>query len=167
MKYFFEISLIFLSFVLGAYLWRTFIQPPTITTRIEWFERPVFLPSKTESKPGNNAPSTSETARRDTIILTASCDSLRDIARRLNQIFEATFIDSIAASDSLGSFFAIENTKLSADPWTRIITKERTFENAVLKLAHVQTTETIRETNWLMTGIAILVGLLIGLIGAG
>jgi hypothetical protein len=163
---FLSFALIVLAVVAGAYAWHHWIEKPRIITKIEWFERQVVIPPKVESKPGIISPPSSETARRDTIILTAPCDSLRELAQRLTGPFESFFVDSIAVSDSLGSFFAFELTTAQADPWTRIITKTRIFSDAILKLSRVETTETVTEIDWLVTAGAFIAGLLLALLAA-
>ena len=161
---FFSLALVVLALVAGAWAWRTFVQKPTVTTRIEWYEKPIVIPAKTESKQATVKPPTSETARRDTIINTAPCDSLRMLASRLSRPDSVVFVDSVAFADSLASFSALEITTVEHDPWTRIMTKARRFEDAILKVAKVTTTETTTEINWLASLGAFVLGMLAALL---
>lgn len=161
---FLETALLVLALVIGAYLWRHHFDKPRVTTKIEWYEKPIVIPAKTESKQATVKPPTSETARRDTIILTAPCDSLRDLAMRLSKPISATFIDTVGFADSSAAFSAWEITTIEVDPWTRIITKAREFQDAYLKAARVETTETVTEVNWLFSLGAFVLGMLAALL---
>ena len=153
-----------LLLIAGAYLWHRFIDKPRITTRIEWYEKPIFLPAKTESKVGKPAAPTPETAKRDTVFLAAPCDSLRKWAMEKMQPFQQTFEDTTAFVDSTAIFFAREITTIDVGPWTRLITKARHFEDAYLKAARVTTTETTTEVKWLVTAVAFVLGMLTALL---
>ena len=148
----------------GAYLWHHFFNKPRITNRIEWYEKPIVLPAKVESKVGKPSPPTPETAKRDTVFRDAPCDSLRKWAMEKMKPLSATFEDSVAFADSTTIFFAREITTIDVDPWTRIITKARHFEDAYLKAAKVTTTETTTEINWLATAVAFVLGMLTALL---
>ena len=161
---FFSLALLVLALILGAWLWRHFIDKPRISTRIEWYEKPIALPAKVESKVGRTVPLTPETAKRESVFVAAPCDSLRDWAIEQLMPFSTTFEDTTSFSDSTTIFFAREITTIDADPWTRVITKARRFEDAYLKAARVTTTETTTEINWLVTGAAFVLGMLAALL---
>ena len=152
-----------LLLIAGAFLWHRFLDKPRITTKIEWYEKPIFLPAKTESKVGKPAP-TPETAKRDSVFLEAPRDSSRKWAMEKMEPFQQTFEDTTSFADSTAIFFAREITTVDVDPWTRIITKARHFEDAYLKAARVTTTETTTEINWLVTGIAFVLGMVAALL---
>jgi hypothetical protein len=160
---FLVVALIALSLVLGAVIWRSCVEKPRITTRIEWYEKQIVIPPKTETKPGKTLPPSFETARRDTIILKEPCDSLRGWAVEHSKPFTATYLDTLDVKDSLASFWAQETTTVEVDPWTRIITKTRAVQNAILRAARVTTTETVTAIDWLVTAGALIVGLLVAL----
>jgi len=153
-----------LLLIAGAYLWHHFFSKPRITTRIEWYEKPIFLPAKTESQVGKPTAPTPETAKRDTVFLEAPCDSLRKWAIEKMEPLSATFEDSVAFADSSAIFFAREITTVDVDPWTRLITKARHFEDSYLKAARVTTTETTTEVNWLVSAVFFVLGMLTALL---
>jgi hypothetical protein len=161
---FLNIAAAVLILIIGAYLWNHFFNKPRITTKIEWYEKPIFLPAKVESKVGNPTPPTPETAKRDTVFLAAPCDSLRKWAMEKMQPLSAEFEDSASFADSTTIFFAREITTIDVDPWTRLITKARHFEDAYLKAARVTTTETTTEVNWLVSAVAFVLGMLTALL---
>jgi len=161
---FLETALLILALIIGAYLWRHFVDKPRVTTRIEWYERPIVIPPKVESKLGTLGPFTPEEARRDTIINNAPCDSARDLAMHLARPFSATFTDTTAFADSLVQFSALEVTTIKVDPWTRIITKTREYRDAILKAARVTTTEEVTRIDWLVTAGAFILGVLVVLL---
>ena len=153
-----------LLLIVGGYLWHHFLDKPRIITKIEWYEKTLFLPAKTESKVGKPMAPSPETAKRDTVFRDAPCDSLREWAMEKMEPLSATFEDSVAFADSTTSFFAREITTVDVDPWTRIITKARHFEDAYLKAARVTTTETTTGINWYVTLGAFVLGMLTALL---
>ena len=82
----------------------------------------------------------------------------------ISQPMETIFTDTLAVADSMGSFFGIEVSTIDSDPWTGIITKATKFQNAVLKLSRVNTTETRTQIDWLISAGAFILGLLAAII---
>lgn len=161
-KIFLSLAFCALLLITGAWLYRKFVARPRVSTKIEWYEKRIEIPAKVEIKRGTDLP-TSQTSPPDTVWLSAPCDSVRDWAMRRMRPFTTTFEDTIGFADSLLSFSAREVTAIEADPWTRLITKARRFEDAILKAARVETTETVTETDWLVTLGAFIIGIVLAL----
>ena len=160
---FLSFALIILALVMGAHLWHHLFEKPRIITTTEWFDRPVVIAPKTIAKVGTTPKSDSvESAHRDSIIMIEPCDSLRALASEKLQPFMIFSADSVAASDSLGGFSALELIQIEADPMTRIISFTRSFQDAIMRLSRVSTTETVTEINWY----SILGSFILGLLAA-
>jgi hypothetical protein len=174
-KTFASIAFLILALVLGAYAWSHWIAKPRITTKIVWFEKPIFIEKKTESRVGVPASSTTHPVR-DTSLATlprdsTNVDSLRKTLADMRELFiektdpfTTTFEDTLAFDDSLISFRAREITTIDCDPYSRLITKTREFQDAILKWAGVTTTETTTEIDWLLTAAAFIAGMVLALL---
>jgi hypothetical protein len=149
-----------LVFIAGAWIWHKFTNKPRIITKIEWYEKSVYLPPATESHHGQTIIINS----RDTVFRDAPCDSLRDWARTRLQPFSTVFSFPIAAVDSFGSFTVLEIDSVYTDPFTRTITLGRYFQDALLKLSRVTTTETVTEIDWFVSLGTFVLGVLIALL---
>ncbi len=157
---FVNIALLVLALVAGSWAWHKFIEKPRIVTKIEWYEKPIFIKPTTQSHVGIQTP----IIERDTVFQTASCDSLRRWASEKLQPFRTTFTGDISADDSLGHFFTTVVDTIDADPWTRLITKATSYQHTLLKLSRVSTTETVTEINWYVSLGTFVLGLLIALL---
>jgi hypothetical protein len=80
------------------------------------------------------------------------------------QPMRATFEDTVAFADSTIPFSAREFTAIEVNPWTRIITKARRFQDAVLRAARIETTETSTDIDWLFSLGAFVLGMIIALL---
>jgi len=159
-----NIAFIILALVLGAWAWNHYFAKPHITTQYERIERPVFIHDTTVIKQAIPAKPTAESAKHDSILVTAPCDSVRNIARDLGRRDSVVFKEEVAFSDSLASFHATEITTIVHDPWKHIFEKTREYEDAILSVLKVNTTVATTEISWVAVAIATLVGFVIALL---
>ncbi len=170
-KIFISLAVLVLALIAGAWAWSHWIAKPKITTKVEWFEKPIIIQPKSESHVGMPVPPSAHPMRETSLTAfphdSTNIDSLKArnialealLAEKTNP-FTTTFEDTLEFSDSLVSFRGREINTIDCDPWTRIITKTRIFKDAILKAAHVTTIETTTSINWFVTAIAFLLGVL-------
>jgi hypothetical protein len=149
----------------GIWIDRTILR--TRIQRIEYqiVETPIEIPAKSETKKGVISAPTAETMKRDTVFLTAPCDSLRKWAMERLKPFRQSFIDTVdVKADTTASFWAREITRIEVDPWTQVITKTRTYQDAVLRATKVTVydTELIASPWW--TAVAFVAGFVLALL---
>jgi len=135
--------------------------------RVEYevIETPVEIPVKTEAKKGIVSALTIETNKRDSAFAVSPCDSVRRWAIEHLKPFRQTFEDTVdVKADTAGSFWAREITRVEVDPWTRLITKQRTYQDAILRATKVTAhdTELIASPWW--TAVAFVTGFLLAVL---
>jgi len=164
---FLTLSLCLLALVGGAYVWRTYVQPPTVTTRVTIVERPIILPPKVVILPGKQVliPDTTRQVREDSLIKALNeSNQLDSLARWRGQSFSASFTDTLSIVDSVGSFYLREIHKIKVDGATQMIEKMVTYLDGKLSSKLIETIVTNSRFDFSIGGLILLIGVIVGLL---
>jgi len=164
---FFAIALGLLILVGGMYLWRSFTGPPTVITTTKWFDKSMYIPPKVVTLPGEPilVIDTARSNREDSLITELKKrDRLDSLARWRGQRYEVTFHDTLDVVDTTGSFYTREVHNVVVDGATQLVRKTTSYLDTKLRTSRTETTITEKSFDFLVAGLILLGGIIIGLL---